>query len=296
MISPGRPLESTPRKPNRRRFVAACVGSAAVGASWMTGLALLARGRHPQMFVVGADSWQVVLVEHGDHRIAILSGEFERSPEPEIDRLCSVLRQRIDVVAGTRVALSLLSNDFRDRRSVDTVIQLDGSPGQMSSTDFVPMTQPVTIAAGAIEVHIRPLPTMQRDLIATRVGAWIAHLHVQNLVVAIAPSLDLMAHHASVESTLAIAPEGEMGPLSRTVPDIAVAINARSASRLTDSLLNGETDRRPLRVIRIFPRDIAGFVFRGGLLVLPNWADDVRGEPTSYSSSRGRGNRDRSVG
>ena len=161
--------------PNRRMFVATCVGSAALGASWLTGLALLARGRHPQMFAVGEDAWQVLLVEHGDRRIMILNGDFEHSPEPEVNRLCSLLRQRLDVVAGTGKALALLSNNFRARRAVDTLIQLDSLPGKASSPDFVPLTRSIEIVIGDIRVQFRPLPQSQTAP-DDATNSWIAHV------------------------------------------------------------------------------------------------------------------------
>jgi len=265
--------------------VAACVGSAALGASWMTALAVLARGQHPQLFVVGDDAWQVVLIEHRDHRIVILNGEFEQSPETEIDRVCSVLRQRIDVVAGAGLALSLLSNDFRHRRSVGSVIQLDGSPGQVSSTNFVPMTEPIAISVGDIDVQARPLPATQWDQDTNGGVSWIAHVQVGQVVVAMAPSLDLIAQHASIETTLAIAPAGDLGSMKRSLPDVAVAINARSANRPADSQSRIDTDPQGLLLVRIFPQDIAGFVFRDGRLILPDWTQPARGAPPTYSSS-----------
>src|SRR5680860_497973 len=158
MCSHDASASTSPPEPNRRAFAAACIGAAATGATWMTGFSLIIRGRHPQLLVVGDDAWQVMLIEHGSNRIVILNGEFERSPEQEIDRLCSVLRQHVDVVAGTRTALSLLSNDFRSRRSVDTLIQLDGAPDQPGSPGFVSMARPIAVRAGAVELQLRPLP------------------------------------------------------------------------------------------------------------------------------------------
>lgn len=261
--------------PNRRRLVATCGGAAALGASWLTGLALLARGRHPQMFVVGDDTWQVLLVEHGHRRILILNGEFEHSPEPEINRLCSVLRQRIDVVAGTANALALLSNDFRARRAVDTVIQLDGLPGQASSPDFVPLTRSIEISFGEVIVQFRPLPQSQTEPDHDATSAWIAHVHVRQLVAAIASSLDLIAEHASTESSLAIAATGSVDDMPEFLLGRATAINAPSARRASDTQVIGSLDRRQSALIRVFPRDIASFVFRGDRLILPDWAHVV---------------------
>ncbi|MBA2775991.1 MAG: hypothetical protein H0U31_04585 [Chloroflexia bacterium] len=278
MVSPGASTAEEPVGFNRRRFVATCVGSAVLGASWFTGLALLARGRHPQMFVVGDDAWQVLLVEHGDCRIVILNGDFEHSPEPEVNRLCSVLRQRLDVVAGTGKALALLSNDFRARRAVDTMIQLDGLPGQASSPNYVPLTRSIEIAIGDIRVQFRPLPQSQAEPDHDATNSWIAHIQVGEMVAAIAPSLDPIADHASMESSLAIAVTGALDDVPEFLLERAIAINAQWATHATDNQMSNGVYRTRSTLVRVFPRDIAAFVFRGERLTLPDWAQSIGDE------------------
>jgi len=175
---------------SRRRLTSLIVGGALLGASWTAGLAVVARGRHPQVFVLGRDNWQVLLVEHGGNRIVFLAGTFERSPEAEIDLLCGLLRQHIDVVAGDRNVLGLLSSGFRARRSVETIIDLDGSPQAANSQRFVSISNPIGIQAGALNLEIVPLARGLWQGEVSNGSGWIVHITIGDVVIAVARTLD----------------------------------------------------------------------------------------------------------
>lgn len=259
---------------SRRRLTSLIVGGALTGAAWTAGLTVLARGRHPQVFVLGRDQWQVLLLEHGTNRIVILAGTFEQSPEPQIDLLCGLLRQHLDVVVGDRIALDLLSSGFRARRSVTTIIDLDRAPLLASSQRFVSLANAIRIQAGELDVHVIPLPKGSwRDGLSND-PEWIAHITVGNVVIAVGPTLDTIADHGQIEAALAIAPAGDVVRLWRTIPGIVVAANAQDA---LDTLGQETSAPGTKRLVRIFREDISHFVVRNGRIELPDWTQDVPG-------------------
>ena len=85
----------------RRRWIGASVGGGIAGGLWATGMTMLAQGRHPNLFVLGDDEWQIVLADHRSGRILFLVGEFPGTPESGIDRIMRAIRQRVDVLIGT---------------------------------------------------------------------------------------------------------------------------------------------------------------------------------------------------
>lgn len=261
---------------SRRRFVATVLGSAAIGATWTTGLAELARGRHPQIFAVGDDRWQVLLIEHGSARIVLLSGVFERSPEPEIDLLCGLLRQHIDLVAGTSAALGFLSRQFRKRRSVSTVIQLDGAAMLGASTRFRPLVEPLKLSGGNLDLTLRPIPNGHWSEAVPDFPEWIGHLSSGPIGIAIARNLSVIARYGHPDSGLAIAPVGDIDILHGTLPTIAVAANADSVNEWRAAgWKNDPESRTAVWTTRTFRQDIGAFVLRNGEIRLPAWSQQL---------------------
>ncbi|MDQ3655988.1 MAG: hypothetical protein M3457_13040 [Chloroflexota bacterium] len=257
---------------SRRRLTTMTIGSALTGAVWTTSLAVLARGRHPQVFALGADEWQVLLLEHGTNRIIILVGAFKESPEPAIDMLCGLLRQHIDVVVGSGEALGLLSSSFRARRAVTTFVDTNGSPSHASSRRYVSLSDAVQLRAGALHVEVAPLPDGQWKNKQSKGQPWIVHVTIGDLTIAIGPTLDVIADSGHIDAALAIAPEGDVARLWRTIPGIAVATNSRdSLERLDEDASAADT----MRLVRTFDRDIAAFVVRDGRIQLPDWTRET---------------------
>lgn len=258
---------------SRRRLTALIVGGALTGASWTAGLAVLARGRHPQLFVLGSDQGQVLLLEHGTNRIVILAGTFKQSPEPAIDLLCGLLRQHVDVVVCDRQTLDLLSSGFRARRAVTTIVDLNGGPLSVNSQRFISLSNAIRMYAGALDVDIAPLPAGQWQGEVSNGPGWIVHITIGSVVIAVGSTLDSIAEHGHIEATLAMAPSGDVVRLWRTIPGIVVATNARDA--LSSLVLDAPAiDTRLL--VRTFGKDIAHFVIRNGRIELPDWTQDLR--------------------
>lgn len=253
---------------SRRRLVTLSLGAAIGGATWTTGLSILARGRHPQVFVLGDDGWQVILVEHGTNRMIVLAGVFERSPEPEIDLLCGVLRQHIDVVIGDAAALRLLSPGFRERRSVTTIVQMDGSPLLSSSERYISLVDPLSLRAGAFELTLTSLPSGHWNALESPSVGWIGHLTHGELTIAIGPTLETIATYASVTATLAIAPSGDIAHAWRTLPGIVVVTHSRQSLA---EISAGMPAERSTTLVRTFRHDTAAFVVKEGRIQLPDW-------------------------
>ncbi len=253
---------------SRRRLIALTLGAAVGGAAWASGLSILARGRHPQVFVLGDDVWQIVLVEHGTNRVIVLVGVFERSPEPEIDLLCGVLRQHLDVVIGDEAGLRFLSPGFRERRSVSTVVQMDGSRLLSSAERHISLVDPLTLRAGAFGLTLTPLLEVHWNSRQSLVGEWIGHLTLGDLAIAIAPTLETIAQHAPVPTTMAIAPSGDIARVWRTLPGIVIATNSRLSLA---EISAGVPTERSTTLVRTFPRDTAAFVFKEDRIHLPDW-------------------------
>ncbi len=268
---PARPGAATPVMHVSRRRLATLIGGGALsGAIWTTGLTVLARGRHPQLFVLGSDEWQVVLLEHGTNRVLMLLGEFESSPEPEIDLLCGLLRQHIDSVVGNADVLQLLSSAFRERRSVSTLIETGSSGGGAGSTRYRWLDDPNTLHVGAFKLTIEPLPVAEWRRGETVTRDWIAHATAGDVKVVFGPSIATISAHANPDSTMAVAPLGDIAALWRVLPGIAVATNTRET---IDVIAPAGSIAAPRVLVRTFRRDIAAFAVRDGRLQMPDWVE-----------------------
>jgi len=251
-------------------LTALSIGGALTGAAWTTGLAVIARGWRPRISVLGGQRWQVLLIEHGSCRVLVVHGQFEESPEPAVDLLCGVLRQHIDVVAGTGDALASLSSGFRTRRAVRTFVELDPPPGTTGSPAYVRLFEGITIDAGTMEITLQPLAADAWSSGTEGSRSWIGHVTVRELAVAFAPTVEIVADHGSPRAALAIAPEGDAGRLWRSLPGITIATNAREPLATMRASL---ADHVPVTLVRTFPRDIAVFEFRDARLTLPDWEE-----------------------
>jgi hypothetical protein len=260
---------------SRRRLGGAIVGSAAIGATWTTGLAILARGRHPHLYVVGRDTWHAVLIEHGNARALLLSGAFDVSPEPEINLLCGVLRQRIDVVIGDGSSLALLSGTFARRRAISTFVQLDSPPGSRTSPAYVPLAESLRLQIGAMHLDVQRIVSGAWSTASPGSSEWIGHLSLGEISIAIARSLEVVAELGSPLAMLAIAPSGDMEKLGANLPGVAIATNSGSVNAVEI----GGYVRVGTWITRTFRRDIAEFIIRDREVQLPQWSRQVVDQP-----------------
>jgi hypothetical protein len=246
------------------------ITGALAGGIWGTGLAILARGTHPQFFVIGDDAWQLVLVEHGQRRALIGIGEFERPMDEQIARLTTSLRQHVDLVIGESSFLAH-ARTSTSKWNGAVRIQMDGSVIAPGSSRLVHLQDRITAGIGDFTLTLQRLPDGEwhRD----RLGppSWIAHLQIDNLIVGLAPSLDIAAEHVRPEVALAIAPEGDIARLQRLIPHAGIVTNPGS---VPDAAATSAGEARTT-LIRTFPADIASFRIRDGHIQLPDWTQHI---------------------
>lgn len=260
----------TTRTLSRRRLSLLSGGAAAAGAAWTSGLAVSTKGWRPQVSVLGERDWQVLLLDHRGNRTLILAGDFEESPVPAIDRLCGVVRQHVDIVAGSRDALGLLPPDFPDRRAVATIVELDPPPGLSNSPSYIGLDDPISIRAGSMEIELVPHVEGAWKMNGSQTRAWVGRVIADRVTVEFGSSLETLSRLGWSNAALAIAPGGDVAGIWRATPGIAVATNTRQR---IENLASTGGVRHPTTLIRIFPEAVATFRFRNGRLVLPEWVE-----------------------
>jgi len=271
-------VTGTPAPWGRRQLLGTAIGGSIVGGLWGAGLATLARGRQPTVFVLGNEGWQLVLVDDAGSRALLLIGKFERSLGDDIDRILSVFRQRIDIVAGSTRALDTLPPGFFSRRRVRHVALLPDTESE-SAVDTPPTAgHDREYRFGAFRLAFGGATEGAWMGNAPNPAVWLAILSAQGCTVAIAPDTAILARHAPTNAVLAIAPTGDPVEVWAALPGVAVAINGSVIEHIA-SRAAADDDRDHL-LVRTFPQDIASFAFQDGRISLPEWAvSAVAGSP-----------------
>ena len=255
---------------SRRRLVGLSVAGALAGGVWTTGLGILARGIHPQFFVIGDDRWQLMLIEHGRHRALVCMGQMTGEAGNIIPGLMSSLRQHANVVAGTVEALSWASA-ISSRWDAVVRIQLDGSRLATSSDRHVHLEDHLEIRIGELHLSFLRLPRGDWHTAGNNEQSWIGYLRLGNLVIALAPSAEVAARVAQPGVALVIAPEGNLETLRAYLPGAAIVSNA-PGSRSPES--TGQEGNDAI-LVRTFPSESAHFRIRNGRIALPEWARSI---------------------
>jgi hypothetical protein len=257
---------------NRRRLFATSFGVGALGGAWITGLSVLARGRRPQILVVGSGSWQLLVAEHEMHRIMILAGEFEFFPEASASHLLGVLRPRVDMVAGRQDDLDLIPAAYMRRLANPHRMVLDRATVQGDPNRTVAIGSGLDVALGPFRIRFSPVFQGEWSS-APSPRSWLVEMAIDDVVVAIGPSLDLLARHADARSTLAVAPSGHLAYLHRMVPNAAIMTNAASTHGLV--VAAQDENGRACRVVRTFANDVAILEIRDGAIRVPPWTESL---------------------
>ncbi len=256
---------------SRRKLVGLTIGGAIAGGTWSTGFAILARGTHPQFFVIGANGWQLVLVEHGQRRALIGIGDFEGDIREYVAKLKTSLRQHVDIVIGESGFLSELTT-LTDQWRGPVRVQLDGSSFAPSSSQLVHLRDRTDVGIGDFTLTLERLPDGEWSYgTSASQSTWIGHLSLGSLRVAIAPSLNVAANHAQPDSALTMAPQGDFARLQRVLPSSGIVTNASSVR----DAVTASSDTSATTLVRTFRADIAAFRIRHGRIELPDWTQSV---------------------
>jgi hypothetical protein len=250
------------------------MAAGALGASWTTGLAMLARGLRPQILCIGSGTWQLIALQTMRQGILILAGEFEEFPETPARRLLGILRPRIDLVVGRQAALDLMSPTSLRRLADASRIVLDRGMAQGAPNRTVTVGSGVAVTLDPFQMRLSPVHENDWNA-GTSQSGWLAEIDVNGVTLAIGPTLDLLARHANVRTTLAIAPSGHLAYLHRVLPHVAVATNAESAEAAGFLASSADTDQRDFLVARTFAGDVATFRIRNGAIQLPPWTESM---------------------
>jgi hypothetical protein len=251
---------------SRRSVVFTGLAAGAFGSAWFTGLAALARGIHPQILAVGNGDWQILLVEHRARRALILVGDTTGAQSDDVSRLLGGWRFGVDVLAGSAAAIAGLSDQTLGRLAPPLTIDLDTEGSSRSGTRQV-IGDGLALDIGVFHIRFIPLP-------ATAPGtgrSWIAHLAVDGLIVAVAPALETIGDQGALETTLAVAPTGDIRYAGTRLPQAAIVTNQSRIAGIEFDLATKATTN----LVRTYPNDPARLEFRDGHLRLPAWTTMV---------------------
>ncbi len=268
MVAPPSGHQPAGERSSRRSVVVTGLAAGLFGGAWFTGLSVLARGRHPQILAIGDDDWQVVLVEHRSRRALILAGNTPVADPADIAALLGAWRPGVDIVAGNQESLAGLDEQTSDQLAPSLTIVLNTGDTPQSGLRRA-IGDGLHLRLGSISIEFTPTGSTA-DMNGS---GWIAHLRVNDLVVAIAPSLDVIANHGDISSALALAPAGDVAVASSRMPQAAIATNQ---SNLRDIDFGTESASAETTLVRIFPGDTARMEFRDGVLRLPAWTSMVQ--------------------
>ena len=268
------PAAFPPGTVSRRRLMATAFGAGACGGAWITGLSILARGRRPQILAVGSGAWQLLVVEHYLHRILILAGEFDSFPQESASRLLGVLRPKVALVAGRQDDLDLIPGDYLRHLSDPHRMVLDRATAQGDPNRNLAIGTGRDVTFGPIRARFSPVFNGDWDN-ATSPRTWLAEVAIDDVLVVIGPSLDLVARQADTRSTLAIAPTGHIAYLHRLLPRVAIVTNAAS-TQVHGLVATAEAgDDRAIQIVRTFANDVAIFEIRDGAIRVPPWTESL---------------------
>lgn len=253
---------------SRRTVSGLILAGGLVGAGWATGLGVLARGVHPQVFVLGKNDWQVVLLEHGSARVVVLLGDGANEADAALEIMLSSLRQHVDVVIGERQFLAELGTSNRKWKSA-THIVLDAENLSTVSGRSVTPSGSVTIQAGDIAIEVVQQP--RNAWLSDRAPEWVWHVtaSVGAIGLTMAHTIDIASIYAPETAALLVAPTLGSDAFPHVVARRSLAVNADS---VRDTFIQAETEDAQVFLVRTFTTEPAMFRIRAGRISLPDWA------------------------
>lgn len=252
---------------SRRKWLGVSIAGALTGAAWATGLGVVARGVHPQIQLIGEDDWQIALMEHGSARLVLLLGHFSTDPGKGIDFLATSLRQKVDVIAGERRNLDLMDWDHPKWKRSTRIVLGEESPAVVSGSEVAPANSLlVSIGGWSLSIVQEVHNAWSRSVEPT--WLWVANAACDGMVITFGNDLQIANRHRDVASVLLVAPiVGDMDLMAAS-PRMSIAVNVASVEGINAS----EPEDSTLRLVRIFPDDIATFRVTDGRLTIPEWA------------------------
>lgn len=251
---------------SRRALLTSTIAGLIAGGAWGAALQTIARPSHPTLSVIGRGDAQIVLLDTTEIRVLVLLGTPKEDLQTQIPALLTMFSQRIDLIIGTRTAITSLGPEFKGRWRVSHTLLVP------ESEETVANTSARTLMTKNARINLRD--GISLVLLLTTRNAWNAASPTSfSWVLAIEGNIPLAALAADQHSIvmlatngvgLVIVPEASPERIASLPGPASMAINAR------DDLLAPQS---ATILVRTYPEDIARFELHGeGIALLP-WAE-----------------------
>jgi hypothetical protein len=259
---------------SRREVASTIAGGALLGAIWGAAFPALATERRPTLAVIGKQTSQLTLLDSGLARALIISGEPDDDLFERLPAVMTVFRQRMDLIIGGSPILVARAKELADRWRARHAIVLSGSRSApslpMSSTVVSDVRQLSLGNEMSLQIRIGHRHEWRAATSSRSIPLWGISIHSQAARIAIAPDLASFLAVPPEPSSLLVAPDKPGQEMFTRGPAKAVAVNYDSSTL--------DPPPEGVFVTRIYPRDIARFVFGEEGLELPPW---TTGDPTN---------------
>lgn len=264
----------------RRSIAALILAGGLVGAGWATGLGVLSRGIHPQLSVVGTQSWQVVLLEHGSARVVLLLGEFSESPDTPIETLSTSLRQHVDVVIGERPSLEQMNWAHHKWREATRIVMAESNITSITGRDVIPSGN-LALTVGSFDVKIRQDSRGKWRTQGETSHEWHVSAAVGDSNITLANTIESANRYATESTALLMAPTLGSEQSVWSMGHRSIAINSDSVAFPGA----GEVSSSGAWLVRTFKNEAAVIRLKDGRIALPEWAQPLNAETTSNEMS-----------
>lgn len=252
---------------NRRELTSTIAGGALLGAIWGATFPILATERRPTLAVVGKGQTQLALLDSGQARALILSGEPDDDLLERLPAVMTAFRQRIDVIIGGSPMLMARTAELARRWRIRHAIVISGSrdaPSLPISSTVVSDARHLTLGTDmTLTLTIGHRHEWRSVTTSRSVPLWSINIEAHGGRVAITPDVTSFAAVPPERASLLVAPDMPGHELFARSPATAVAVNYDS------STINPPPEGT--LVTRVYPRDISRFVFGETGLELPSW-------------------------
>ena len=238
------------------------------GGIWTVGLASILRSAEPDLTVVGSQDWQVMLLETGTDRILLMIGDFTESPDKAIGQLRSTLRQHVDLIVATGSAIA--RTDRSGALEHAALILLDAGSSQPDSLRTRALRQRLVVQFQGGTLDLRRLPVQEWSVSAQQPASWVIQIRIADLVVVIAPDLELAARLAPDSAAMLVAPQGDVARALEFAPSVSIVTNGYGLEA-SPPLPAGVTGY----LVRTFLTDSTRLRFAGNRISLPTWAQPL---------------------
>lgn len=254
---------------NRRNLVATIAGGAVLGGLWGAAFPALATERRPTVAVVGEGNAQIVLVDSGAARALILAGEPEDTLFEELPAMMTMFRQRIDLLIGAGPTLRAHAGRLASRwRTSHALMMSSGADAPSLPIAHTVVSETVRFRLSATmrgAVHIGHRNEWRAGEPERDTPLWAIRIADGPASITIAPNVASYAATAPEPATVLISPHAPATALLAISPVSAMAINYDSHT------IDPPAENGPA-LTRIYPHDVARFVFEDDGVQLPEWS------------------------